>query len=225
MRGSALAYLAIGLATAATAHAERPGEGAPEQWLELAIPDFRYEFAIDAFTDGALVASFPLPFVLDPWRLGYFERTDDRDGDYVRCNGHRWYALPAIVLEPQWRIGANELRLAAAARAVWLRTNRGPHVLTEAVGVGGTDGLGGGFGIGVGFGGRASLTYRALWTTDGQRNDVVLDVHLFGVPMGKYARSVYEATDSIRCEEHRRPIGTPPRPDPLDVDPLELDPR
>jgi hypothetical protein len=218
MRGGSLAYLAIGLSTASTAYAERPGEGAPEQWLELAIPDFRYEFAIDALTDGAIVASFPLPFVLEPRRLGYFERTDElRDGSYVHCNGHRWFVVPAIVVEPQWRIGANELRLAAAARAIWLRTNHGPHVLTEAVGVGGTDGLGGGFGLGLGFAGRASLTYRALWTTEGQRNDVVLDVHLFGVPMGNYARSVYAAKDAIRCEDHRPPVGTPPSPDPLEI--------
>jgi hypothetical protein len=212
--------LAIAVATPSLAHADRPGEGAGEQWIELAFPDFRYEFAFDGLTDGTIVASFPVPFVLDPVRLGYFEVSRElEDGGYAKCNGYRWFLLPAVIVEPQWQIGPNDLRVVTGARGMLLRTGDGPHLFAEGLGVVGTDGYGGGGGLGIGIAGRASLGFRSLWTTDGQRNDVVLDVHLFGLPMGKYARSVYEAKDAVTCGEYRPPIGLPPKPDPLELDP------
>ena len=206
-------WLAIaGAPAVASADAPRPGEG-PEQWIELAFPDFRYEFTTEAITDGRLVASFPIPFVFDPWRLGYSEtRTQNPNGEYGGCNGYSAFLMPAFVLEPQWRIGNNALRMLASARFIWLMSNNGPHFVVEGNGVAGTDAYGAGFGVGFGLAGRLSLLYRSTWTTEGHRHDVALDVHMFSVPSGKYASLVYEAKDAIHCYSTRPPIGSPPEP-------------
>jgi hypothetical protein len=101
------------------------------------------------------------------------------------------------------------------------------HLLAEGFGVLGQDGRGVGVGAGVGYRGIVSLAYRRVWTDQGQRQSVTLDVHLLGAPHyakgrktwqnhSKHLLSEIRESERIRaaCFSEELPYGLPPNPTP-----------
>lgn len=197
----ALGIAFVGLLLQPGAAAEASSRRFPPLWLELvelAIPDSRYEFQ-GALRNPSFVMSWPVPVAFSRVHLN-----DPLDGIELRaCSpggcAQYWSLLPEAIVEPQVRLGGTRWRAVGAVRATLMRARLGPHVLAEPVGVIGQDGSGGGFGVGVGLGGALSIVYRSVWTTEGHRHELSLDVHLFSLPFSKFVDEVTRARKDEVC--------------------------
>jgi hypothetical protein len=153
------------------------------RYLELAIPDVRYEID-DALGGGRFSLSFPL--AVAPWTFGFGARPEQipggMPGSTLTVGRPVVVVVPELFAEPQLQLNDVELRGVLGARAYLIHGSSGFDVAIEGLGVAGEDGTGGGVGIGVGYGSVVSVGYRRIWTDASARHALLFDVRLFVWP-------------------------------------------
>lgn len=189
MRGMArCAALAALIASAGSARAD-----SGLRYWELALPDVRYEFAGD-FGDGSLALSIPIDVA--PWVFGVGERLQRVAGGIPGTTDHvprkMYVVVPELFIEPQLQLEDKHWRGAGGVRLFGIHGKLGVHLYAEGLGVVGQDGSGGGFGAGIGWGSVVSVGYRRIWTGEGNRNAILLDVRLFALPFDQPRRTLDE---------------------------------
>ncbi len=137
--------------------------------VEVPVPDLR----VEATDPARVVLSWPLHVEAGRF-LGRHPRSDD-------------VLLVSTFVEPQWRPSGADFRLLGGARGtIRVPGFVGPRLLVEGAALYGTDGSGGGFGAGLellesfsrGYSrmGVGAVVWRHLFTRQGQRDDLSVDI-------------------------------------------------